>query len=224
MRNQGRLLLLAFAAAMIAGNAHAGIINPSFETGDLTGWNITLGRPIVGHGGTDGEHYLTATVMWMRWPSVDGDPTPPTWGWNCGLSQTLSVPVDATTLTFDVRTCGLAPGGWTFQLMHMTMDIMDTLPNIDFFASNNYAVGAGVPVGGGFVRYTLDISGAAGLDNVELWIGASGSTYSFPTDPVEFSIDNIQIIPEPGTVALLAAGGLLLVGRRGGPRRASRVP
>jgi hypothetical protein len=101
---------------------------------------------------------------------------------------------------------------------------MDTLPNIDFFASNNYAVGAGVPVGGGFVRYTLDISGAAGLDNVELWIGASGSTYSFPTDPVEFSIDNIQIIPEPGTVALLAAGGLLLVGRRGGPRRASRVP
>lgn len=228
MRHQGRLLLLAFAAATIAGNAHAGIINPSFETVDLTGWNINfVDNFVVADGGTDGEHCLTATVNWtLLVRSIPGNPLPPIWHWQCNLWQQFSVPADATTLTFDVRTCGVAPEEWLVALTHIvtTGNIDGELELvIDFFTTPKYMVGAGVPVGGGFVRYTLDISGAAGMDNVGLSIGARGDAYSVPTDPVEFSVDNFQIIPEPATVALLAAGGLLLVGRRGAARRAWRV-
>ena len=225
MRHQGRLLLLAFAAAMIAGNAHAGIINPSFETGDLTGWDLTYGDTfLVADGGTDGEHCLTATVYWTP-PIPEGDSLS-SWHWQCNLGQKLSVPDDATRLTVDVRTRGVAPEDWWVAVVHgvISGDLGD--PNriayIDFFASTDPRVDAGVPVGDGFVRYTLDISGAAGMDNVTLSIG--GGAFAVPTDPVEISVDNFQIIPEPSTVALLAAGGLLLVGRRGAPRRACRVP
>jgi hypothetical protein len=229
MTHQARLVLLAFAAAMIAGNAHAGIINPSFETGDLTGWTLNfLDNFVVAEGGTDGGHCLTATVNWTVVPPFPEGGSMPSWHWQCGVGQTFSIPGDATRLTFDVRTCGVAPGGWMIALMHsVTTSNIDAVPNdyVDFFATQKNIVGAGVPVGGGFVRYTLDISGAAGMDNVWLSISATGDAYSVPTEPVEFSVDNFQIIPEPATVALLAAGGLLLVvRRRGGPRRACRVP
>jgi len=229
MRHQGRLLLLAFAAAMIAGNAHAGIINPSFETGDLTGWALNfVDNFVVADGGTDGEHCLTATVNWtLLVRSIPGNPLPPIWHWQCGAWQTFSVPADATTLTFDVLTRGVAPEDWFVGLMHsvITGDIGDPTSSayIDFFASKKDVFDAGVPVGGGFVRYTLDIRGAAGMENVGLSILAGGDASSVPTDPVEFSVDNFQIIPEPATVALLAAGGLLLAGRRRAPRRALRV-
>jgi hypothetical protein len=221
------LLLLAFAAAMIAGNAHAGIINPSFETGDLTGWALNfVDNFVVADGGTDGGHCLTATVNWMLMPPIPQGGSLSSWHWQCGVSQLLSVPAGATTLTVDVRTRGVAPEDWWVGLAHgvITGDIGDPTSSayIDFFASTDPRVNAGVPVGGGFVRYTLDISGAAGMDNVGLCIGAGADASSVPTEPVEFSVDNIQIVPEPATVALLAAGGLLLVGRRGAPRRAWR--
>jgi hypothetical protein len=228
MRRQGRLLLLAFAAAMIAGNAHAGIINPSFETGDLTGWNINfVDNFVVAGGGTDGGHCLTATVNWTPVPPVPGVGPLSSWHWQCSVGQIFSLPAGATTLTVDVRTRGVAPEEWLVALIHIVTPGYIDYPgdfSIDFLTKQKDMVGAGVPVGGGFVRYTLDISGAAGMDNVTLSFCAGADAYSVPTDPIEFSVDNIQIIPEPATVALLAAGGLLLVGRRGTPRRASRVP
>ena len=215
MTRQGCFLVLTFAALAISrGYAQAGIVNPSFETGDLTGWNslpLSLSSGfVIAEGGSDGSYYMTASVNWLYIPPQGApNPMPAMWQWQSSAYQLFTVPANATTLTVDIKTQGMELGQWGVGLTH-SADGM----SIDFFAVIDDYSPAPVPVANGFMRYSIGISAAAGMDNVGISIVANETVPSIPTEPIEFSIDNIQIVPEPATLLLLALGGLMMLRRR----------
>lgn len=193
----------------------AALINPGFETGDATGWQSDFfnGFAVVSDGASEGSHYLTALVEWRFLPGEPGIPA--VWLWQAHTSQTFSVPAWATWMSVDIRAAGVDPGCWGVGVTHATSDGL----SIDFFATVKSEGTTSLPAPNGFRRYMIDISGAAGLENVGISVSARGSATPTPEPPggfIEFSVDNFQIVPEPAMLALVALGGLglLVRGRR----------
>ena len=186
---------------LFASTAGAGIVNPSFETGDLSGWEIpsvivvTVFQEFSTASGnaSAGTWYLTATS-----PETYVPPTPlwpePIWG--AAITQTFSVPSWATMFSIDVRNEGCQD--WSVLLTHTTGGPTNVIIDVMIEVSEGVASSAA----NGFTRYTVDVSEAAGLDDVLLNISAS----SDPELSATFSVDNVTIVPEPTTLALLLFG------------------
>jgi hypothetical protein len=195
--------------------AGAALINPGFETGDATGWQSYIDNfAVVSDGASEGSHYLTALVDWQFLPSIPGVGGSAGWHWQAGAHQTFSVPAWATWMSVDIRASGVDPAHCGVHLTHSI-----NIDFIDFFVSMNLDRTPSLPAPNGFRRYMIDISGAAGLENVGISVSAGGSATPTPEPPegfIEFSVDNIQIVPEPAMLALVALGGvgILVRGRR----------
>ena len=193
--------------ALAATQAGAALINPGFETGDATGWQSYIDDfAVVSDGASEGSHYLTALVDWQFFPGVPGLGGSAGWQWHAGADQTFNVPAWATWMSVDIRAAGVDPGCGGVHLMHSTSDGL----SIDFFAIVKCDGTPSLPAPNGFRRYMIDISGAAGLENVEISVSAKGSAAPTPEPPegfIEFSVDNFQIVPEPAMLALVALGG-----------------
>ena len=203
--------------ALAATPAGAALINPGFETGDATGWQSYIDHcAVVGDGASEGMYYLTALVDWQFLPGVPGIGAG--WHWQAGAHQTFSVPDWATWMCVDIRAEGADPAHCGVGLTHATADGLGI--DIDFGATVNLERTPSVPAPNGFRRYMIDISGAAGLDNVGISVHATGSappTSEPPEGFIEFSVDNIQILPEPATLALVGLGGVGMLARRRRP-------
>lgn len=202
-------LSLVLALAAPATVARGDIVNRSFETGDFTGWTgMGLGGFVVaGDGGSDGDHYLSATADWTLLPKVPGVGGSGTWHWQVNASQVLDVPAWATAFSVDVRTDGCDQWG---VALTQTISMQSVLLLGEVYPTRTPSTLAP----NGFMRYTIDISAAAGLEGIVLSICGGGDSAVLPADPVEFSVDNLQFIPEPATLAFLGGSFILLLRRR----------
>jgi len=201
-RRVASVMVLAFGVS----TAHADVVNGSFESGDLTGWTSSSFE-IAADGGSHGMFYAMT-----RSPGVPPPPPPepglPPIEWSANISQEVTVPPWATAMAIDLRNDGFPAASFGAGVTHAHEGVGGGLI-IDFFASFTRD-GVAEPVGHGFTRYTLDISGAAGLDGLGLGIWAGG-----PWDvPATFSVDNVTFVPGPTATGILLFAGLPLICRR----------
>jgi len=209
MRTREVILLTLIAGLLftMAGEAQAGIINPSFETGDLSGWVFLPGPWSVGSGGgSEGLHY--ATLVSPPAPDLGGYLIEHG-GWAATIEQVFTLPVSAETLSVDV---------WTDEDMYVTID----LAKADYSSMLHIEITQGTvsEAPNGFTRYLADVSAYAGL-SVRLTMNG-GSTEAPPyvlgaeaPPPKYVFFDNVQVSPEPATLTLVVAGAsFLLVGGR----------
>ena len=199
-----RALFLAVAAASCVLGAPAGradpIVNPSFETGDTTGWNLGRTRAImevVTEGGaSDGAYCFRG-----RKDPKPTNPPPPGAEWRVLIDQVLLKPSWATKFSIDVR-CGAectfnggidaAVPGW--PIVWESISILS---------------GVSSPAPNGFTRYTIDITPLTGV----FWVIGFDMRGPWEGDGM-VHVDNFQFIPEPGVLALLAGGACLCALRR----------
>jgi hypothetical protein len=196
--------LIAGLLFAMAGEAQAGIINPSFETGDLAGWVVLGGTWSVGSGGgSEGLHY--ATLVSPPAPDLGGYLIDHG-GWGGAIEQVFTLPVSAETLSVDV---------WTDADMYVTID----LAKADYSSMLHIEITQGTvsQAPNGFRRYLADVSAYAGL-SVRLTMNG-GSPEAPPyvlgaeSPPPQYALlDNVQVVPEPATLTLLVAGALFVVG------------
>jgi hypothetical protein len=187
-------------------------VNPSFETGDFTGWLPQISPEtsgpnmrVVGGDATDGGYYASADVKWYN--THDALYTR-CWAWGCGYSQELTIPSGTVSMTVDVRSIGFdeqSNSSWDIVLLASDAD-RSFSANVDS-QSLAYTL-----LPNGFRRYTVDISGASDFDSIGLSIGAGGQSYdeACPVGPTEFSVDNFQFVPEPASLSLLILGSLAI--------------
>jgi hypothetical protein len=205
-----RLLLLVVLLGLLPSLSQAApiLINPSFETGDFTGWDSLMlpdHMKIVSGTTSEGTCYLTAEVNWMHLANTHGMPS---WHWQAGCWQSLTVPLGINQMSVDVRAVGfdqLDP----FSTWSVAITETISLEEIGIAVDVPKYAQTAAPAPNGFTRYTVDISGIAPFNRVSISIVAAGNAYAIPSGPIEFSVDNIQFLPEPGTLALLTAGGCL---------------
>lgn len=184
-----------------ASPAGAGIVNPSFETGDLSGWLGSNLGAIAGaeseSGASDGNYCFSATDHPDPHPL---DPVPGSgevFNWNAGLMQVFDLRVWENILSVDIRS---DPNCWAIITLVEMGESGPIGPVIDILAGTNS------PAPTGFTRYVADISSLAG-HNVRLEIDLSGPDGT----PDKISVDNVMIVPEPAMLSLLCGGGVGIV-------------
>jgi len=177
--------------ALAAERAEAGIINPSFETGDLTGWTALASWTVLGDGwASHGQYYAT-----MVSPRPDPYLVIEDDSWLTYMHQTFTMPLWAETMSVDVRHDGLDVG--------VAVTPLTAGPPAVVLTDNP----AGPLVLNGFSRYTGDVSSLAGLD---VRVGISVGLDHVPGTPHRAAVDNFRIVPEPGTLAMVWAAASLL--------------
>jgi len=209
-----RTLLIAAVALGFAAAANANlIVNPSFETGDFTGWSI--GGTATSYGvdldGTaiSGSYYSDNVVNirsgdYAAWGLVAAFATPPV---NLVLSQSIDVIAGET---YDIgfylslgRTSGLESAGRTLRIR---------IDGSQVYAFDAYG-STGDPFVGtdptNFEHHSLQwMAPSSGSVLVEFDLSGSG------TAQIGFSYDDFYFIPGPSALALLG-----LAGFAGGRRR-----
>jgi len=193
---RGLVLAAAWAALVLAaGQAAGGIINPSFETGDLTGWSGLAAWSVFGDGwASEGEYYAS-----MVSPSPQLEFWPVGGFWITYMEQTFAMPSWAETMSVDVRDDGLDVAVGVTPLAGGAPPVV--LPDNP----------AGPLVLKGFTRYTADVSSLAGLD---VRVGISVGLDHVPPTPHRAAVDNFRIVPEPGTLAMVWAAASLMTLRK----------
>jgi len=185
-----RSLLLAtvVVASLAATAARAQILtNGSFETGDFTGWTLTGNTGFTGVTNTFGGVGPTDGSYLAYFGAVGSE------GY---LSQAFADTAgDVLALSFDLYNFGGTPSYFEFDF---DGTLLTALTDPDAF---------------GWTTYTFDVT-ATGSDNIQ---------FGFRQDPSYFLLDNVAAtdegssVPEPGSMAMVAAGlGILDVMRRRG--------
>jgi len=180
---------------LAAERAEGGIINPSFETGDLTGWTALASWTILADGGSDGLHYASVLSPEPEPPGGPSIPPEENQGWATAIEQVFTMPGWAETLSIDIRNEGLT------VTVHLSQD--GAVP----FIPINILDGAASQAPNGFTRYTAAVSQYAGLD-VRLTVNVSAD--DVPPARLRTSVDNVLVVPEPGTLAMVWAAASLL--------------
>jgi len=186
------LIVAAFVLAWVLSGpaAWADIVNPSFETGDMTGWEVPWeGEFLVADdGGSDGTFYLRVVPDWSFLPNQNE------WYWQAQAYQhTITIPSWATTFSVDIRDNGL-------DLAHCGVSLSRDEPS-HFYRSAKY--GSTSPAPNGFTRYTVDVSPYAGFEGAVITIIVGLYAAECPEDPVPFEVDNFLFAPEPATLAVV---------------------
>jgi hypothetical protein len=192
------------------------VTNPSFETGDLTGWDAFTPKNmnVVEGSASDGTHYLTADIQWTHttdWMNVGNTVVPvDAWTWEASCYQRISVASVVGQFSVDIRTSAVPAGCvWSVALFSEGNPIyLFSMPSIVLPGEPDPVVMTSAP--NGFTRYTGTFPDASAYEWIDIQITASGHVFEMPAFVAEFSVDNIQITPEPSTMLVLAIGAAIL--------------
>lgn len=192
------LYCLSPAAADFADSWGDDLINPGFETGDLTGWfgyRSIFSRVWLesASGPSEGIYCFNVTYD----PTFAPLPGPGLYNWDSGLMQNVALEPWQDTFSIDIRSDEDCTASVTLVEMGEAGPLGDP---IDILAGTT----SSAP--NGFTRYTTDVGDLAGR-LVRLDINLSGPS----GDPSVVSVDNVQIIPDPCTLVLLGAGSLAMI-------------
>jgi hypothetical protein len=175
------------------------VANCGFETGDFTGWTLS-GAYALTQGnlfGVDSYDAFSGNygAYFGNTASVPGTYSAAN---NLVLSQSFALEAGRQyTLSFELAQSTPIYTGYT-NFFSATFDGVVVMSETGAAATN------------GFVDYTYTVTGT----------GADSVAFAFQNDDGDWSFDDIDLsqIPEPSSIALLAAGlaGLGLVGRRRG--------
>ena len=208
------VLTLTLCAFLSSFAQAASIVNPSFETGDLTGWDMyPPDHMLVASGSaSDGTYYLTADVEWAYQESSPFGP----WFWSAECRQEIQLSPRDDRLSVDIRTVGYdmqSLSFWVSTAGQVTGGNPGQPAGVIKLIPENAIATAAAP--SGFTRYTIDISEFATFSLIaQITISAWDRADSVPAGPVEFSVDNFQVTPEPATILLLTIAGGVLLRRR----------
>ncbi|MCY2924644.1 MAG: PEP-CTERM sorting domain-containing protein [Planctomycetota bacterium] len=183
------LTVLALAVGLLASEARGALIaNGTFETGTFTGWTLTgTGFFIDTDQPSEGKYFAHAVFV-----AQEGG------GGQSTITQTFTAPANLLDISVDMGWVGV-PG-----LRSAILKCPSLGTQVDLFA------GTELSLPNAWKRYTSGVAAMSGR-NVEIDFFASGTE----TNGMNFYVDNIQFTqatPEPGTMAILATGGLSLLG------------
>ena len=210
---KNRTLVVAAVALGFAAAANANlIVNPSFETGDFTGW--TLGGTATSYGvdldGTaiSGSYYSDSVVNvrtgdFAAWALVSAFSSPPV---NFVLSQSVNVTAGQS---YDIgfylslgRTTGLESAGRTLRIR---------VDGTQIYTFDEYGMTGDPFVGDdptNFEHHTVQwIAPSSGSVLVEFDLSGSGTAL------IGFSYEDFYVIPGPAALGLFGLAGLA-AGRR----------
>ena len=208
--------LVAACALLISASAARGAVVESFESGDLNGWGAGTLNGVVTTVNTDHatDGTFGATGSFTVPASFSG------WTVNTIIEKDPRTFMDAgaTTLTVDVYSDWSNPNGWGVY----GNTLMLILNNSNGWTA--VAPTSGSLVNGGFSTLTWDMTPHAaaitdaGLGYSILGIAWHVGTWAGGEDSLDngtqtLAVDNITVVPEPSSLALLA-GGLLALRRR----------
>jgi len=202
MKTRILFLVVAVVMSMFATMASATLnLNPGFETGDFTDWFHAAAPAIVSDNGPSAPGVWA--VSWTNTIPASRDIR----------SKAIAVtPGEVYAFSFDYKTSADATGLFLAQVRWHTG--ADESGNATGWISE-YTTTPGNS-GGDWLTFSISDVGAvpelAGY--CDLKIRTSGSSPSGNTFVGTLSLDNVQFVPEPATLALLSLGGLLLRKRR----------
>ena len=178
--------------------------NPSFETGDFSGWTIrALGREDrvwVESGGTDGVYCAHLQSM----------PDPVFMGGDIWVTQEWSGQF-VTSISVDVNR-GLWPSHRQY-VMFRVWDVTDPEPA---WHCLDLLQGSPAPLGDEWSRYSATFDPAGVVPGSVYEYGIEIECYTVDEYGTYIYIDNVVVtaLPEPLTLSLLALGGLGMLVRR----------
>jgi hypothetical protein len=168
------LIIAVVASTTLSAHAQNLVVNPGFETGDLTGW------PGGDHSGvfvSSGNPHSGNFNCYLGAVGTDGT-----------LSQDITTVVGQA---YQVDFWLYSPGG-------TPNDFSASFAGVTFFSATN----------AGPFPYTDEVSG-----NIVATSTTSTLLFSARQDPSYWNLDDVTVVavPEPGTLGLIALGGLGLV-------------
>ena len=191
------ILALAFFLAQVAGTLHATVItNGDFETGDLSGWDVA-GPGAVSVATDAGNHFAEMTT---GFDPISG-------AFITTLSQDFVIPVNPAPLTFDFAFETTGADQFAFFIDALAVSLTTDLGNLfDFLVVDEIgmildplaSVSPSSTFTSGFLL-SLDVSSFAGA-NATIFFDL------FDEDDLAdstVSVDNLQVVPEPGSIAAI---------------------
>lgn len=189
------LLVIGVAMSLLVGTASANLVaNPGFETGDLSDW-FSGGVTVVSDNGPSATGQYCAEIVLF------------------GDVRSLAMSVTSgqiMTFSFDYKTVGATAGLARAQLRFFENCSPDGRETADPWVGElNLLVG---DTGGLWAVASGDVEVPMDARYADVRIcGAGIFQDGGPGNPGQLlRVDNISVVPEPATLALLSLGGLLL--------------
>ena len=234
MKRSNTTLLATLASAAIIGSADAATLvnyeftgaSPAQTSGDLSGSDVTHGA-YTGNGGASTRGFSSSTnSIFVRWNATgalaaDGDTLAEAIANEAyatfTVTNTTATAYDLTNLTFDIF---FDPYDTVTTTSVFVMTDLSGFTDGDELGGVTYAPGAGPGPSDTPDTITVDFSSLGNLS-----AGASFESRLYFVDDADtadkiFRVDNVtvngDVVPEPGSLALLGLGGLCVLRRRRG--------